>query len=277
MEHHFTSEETQWLLKRRKELPREPWPTLHKVFHKMFPEGIETTVNSLQVHLSGKGEQLLRPPFVKEENDWLQAYRPTQWDDDSKSTFHIQYQQQFPHIKRSEAALVKQSNYLLGESGQLPRRDWTIEELDWIQKCNLQCKDAYEDFVGLFPFRTYYQFHPRWCRSRTKMRGRTWKKEEDDWILSCSMESTKGAHNAFLQHFQGSGRTYASFKAHRRELRSRISHPASVAPARFGTLPELDTIDPYLMLIGRGQSDENRIKEVEHEKENKEETILKDA
>jgi hypothetical protein len=64
------------------------------------------------------------------------------------------------------------------------------------------------------------------------------------------MESTEGAHNAFLQHFQGSHRTYASFKAHRRELRrSHISHPASV---RFGTLPELDTIDPYLVSIGRG-------------------------
>ena len=80
-------------------------------------------------------------------------------------------------------------------------------------------------------------------------------------ILSCSMESTKGAYNAFLQHFQGSHRTYASFKAHRRELRrSHISYPASVAPARFETLPELDTIDPYLVSIGRGQSDDNRIK-----------------
>jgi hypothetical protein len=253
----------------------------------MFPEGIETTVNSLQVHLSGKGEQLLRPPFVKEENDWLKAYRPTRWDDDSKSTFHIQYQRQFPHIQRSKAALVKQSNYLLGESDQpLRKRDWTAEELDWIDKCNLRkCKDAYEVFVELFPFKTYHEFQPRWCRrlvpggtGTRSMRGCNWEKEENDWILSCSMESTKGAHNAFLQHFQGSGRTYASFKAHRRELRrSHISHPASVAPAGFGTLPELDTIDPYLMLIGRGQSDENRIKEVEHEKENEEETILRDA
>ena len=81
-----------------------------------------------------------------------------------------------------------------------------------------------------------------------------------------------------LQHFQGSQRTYASFKAHRHELRrSHISHPASVAPARFGTLSELDTIDPYLVSIGRGQSDENRIKEVEHEKEKEEEIILRGA
>jgi hypothetical protein len=80
------------------------------------------------------------------------------------------------------------------------------------------------------------------------------------------MESTKGAHNAFLQHFQGSQRTYASCKAHRRQLRrSHISLPAS------------DQIDPYLVSIGRGQSDENRIKEVEHEKEKEEETILRDA
>lgn len=92
------------------------------------------------------------------------------------------------------------------------------------------------------------------------------------------MESTKGAYNAFLQHFRGSDRTYASFKVHRRELRrSRISHPASVAPARFGTLSELDTIDPYLVSIRRGQSDENQIKEVEHGKEKEEETILRGA
>jgi hypothetical protein len=92
------------------------------------------------------------------------------------------------------------------------------------------------------------------------------------------MESTKGAHSTFLQHFQGSHRTYASFKGHHRELRrSHISHPASVAPVRFGTLSELDTIDPYLVSIGRGQGDENQIKEVEHEKEKEEETILRGA
>jgi hypothetical protein len=94
------------------------------------------------------------------------------------------------------------------------------------------------------------------------------------------MESTKGAHSTFLQHFQGSHRTYASFKGHHRELRrSHISHPASVAPVRFGTLSELDTIDLYLVSMGRGQSDENRIKEVEHEKEKEkeEETILRGA
>jgi hypothetical protein len=44
---------------------------------------------------------------------------------------------------------------------------------------------------------------------------------------------------------------------------------------RFGTLSELDIIDLYLVSIGRGQSDENRIKEVEHEKEKEEETILR--
>jgi hypothetical protein len=48
-------------------------------------------------------------------------------------------------------------------------------------------------------------------------------------------------------------------------------HPASVTPVRFETLSELDTIDLYLVSMGRGQSDENRIKEVEHEKEKEKE------
>jgi hypothetical protein len=47
---------------------------------------------------------------------------------------------------------------------------------------------------------------------------------------------------------------YVSFKSHHRELRRRqITRPASVAPARFSTLSELDKIDPCLVSIGKGQ------------------------
>lgn len=43
----FPAEENQWLLKRRKQLPQEPWPTLHKVF--LFGNGLRGTMLGTEI------------------------------------------------------------------------------------------------------------------------------------------------------------------------------------------------------------------------------------
>lgn len=172
--HYFTQAEIQWVLQRREEAPAEPWAILIKRFHQVFLFGDPPTSNSLQVLISNIGEGKRCRPYTDDENQWLKAYRPQIIDPQSIADFHVEYCKAFPKVTRSKEAIVKQSAKLgVGWQPKRSNTSWT--------KTNVTKITANKE--------------PR------KWWHRHWTTEELAWISDSQYDTSRAAHQEFLEKF----------------------------------------------------------------------------